>query len=365
MFGGHGHGMICRRKKHARNKDIKKRMVLARSRNAILHRLKNLENDREEENVTLGHDIPMTLPPTVENVIKEIQGKLTEPTPHQGYSHRHRKHQFIPLNIPLEVSYGNSHDVGLHDMAFIQRANLSSESNSQNAQAAEGLGQALSMSNSSAAAIARAVLEREDATRNVREKADDKMAAKFGASFDAMDVRPPAEKILQDRVDQGMVMLMLQQNHRKSGPANNHIFHGPKIKMTSDSMMANLIENAEINALKIHKPSPRSQKMLENYCRGTYTEPNPEKEDDDIDDTEGILNKNLNKYNEDNYPIDTESYFRRYAKIQRKHFQRQMKGSRHEYNENDSRTGSRSGTHSKPGSSTRSSSRVTNIAASK
>ena len=363
MFGGHGHGMIRRRKKKGKGKDDNKRITLTRSSNAILQRLQRLEKEQEEEKtkekngVVKDHDQPIILPVTVENVIKEVQGKLIDPNKNRDHEHHHHKHQFIPLNIPSEVPYGNSHEIGLHDLAFIQRANLSEKSNSRNAQAGEGLGQALSWSNATAASIARAVLEREDATRAVREKADDKMAAKFGASFDAADERPPAEKILQDRVDQGMVMLMMQQNHRKSGAAKNHILHGPKLKMTSESMVKHMINNnANNNALRVSKPSPRSQEMLKDYCRGVYIEPNPKKGEDyydDMDGTEGILNTD-EKETIENYKINTDMYFRQYMKTQRRHFKQQMKEAN--FGDN-SRSGSRS---SKSGSSTRSSSRVTN-----
>ena len=95
--------------------------------------------------------------------------------------------------------------------------------------------------------------------RNVREMADDKMAAKYGASFDANEALPMAEKILQDRVEQGMVMLMLQQGKGKADAASTGLVHGTKIKMTSESMVKHQFENV----LKVSKSSPRSQEMLQ------------------------------------------------------------------------------------------------------
>jgi len=127
--------------------------------------------------------------------------------------------------------------------------------------------------------------------------------------------------------------------------------------MTSESMVKRMINNnANNNALRVSKPSPRSQEMLKDYCRGVYIEPNPKKGEDyydDMDGTEGILNKD-EKETIENYKINTDMYFRQYMKTQRRHFKQQMKESN--FGDN-SRSGSRS---SKSGSSTRSSSRVTN-----
>ena len=214
MFGGHGHGMIRRRKTKANQR--KRNSVginINIGKNVILERLQRLQDEGKSVGPKNRH---YALPATLENVIKESQGKLKAPSKDKGDEYHHH-HAFIPLSIPSEIPTGNSHQIGLHDLAFIQRANLSEGNNSRQAQAGEGLGQALSWSNATAASIARAVLEREDKMRNVREMADDKMAAKYGASFDANEALPMAEKILQDRVEQGHGNVDVATRQRKGG----------------------------------------------------------------------------------------------------------------------------------------------------
>ena len=135
--------------------------------------------------------------------------------------------------------------------------------------------------------------------------ADDKMAAKYGASFDANAALPMAEKILQDRVDQGMVMLMLQQGKGKMNAASTRLVHGAKIKMTSESMVKpSMFENV----LKVSKPSPRSQEMLKDYCRGNFIG-EPDQEETYPDDDDSIL-KESKVVTPDS--IDVMGYMRQY-----------------------------------------------------
>ena len=145
--------------------------------------------------------------------------------------------------------------------------------------------------------------------RNVREMADDKMAAKYGASFDANEALPMAEKILQDRVEQGMVMLMLQQGKGKAHAASAGLVHGGKIKMTSESMVK---PSAFENVLKVSKPSPRSQEMLKDYCRGNFIG-EPDQEDTYRDDDDSIL-KESKVVTSDS--IDVMGYLRQYYRGQ-------------------------------------------------
>ena len=81
--------------------------------------------------------------------------------------------------------------------------------------------------------------------------------------------------------------------------------------MTSESMVKPSIYD---NALKLSKPSPRSQDMLKDYCRGTFIGES-DQEQGYGDDDDGILNE-TKVVTADG--IDVMGYMREYMRRQRR-----------------------------------------------
>ena len=82
--------------------------------------------------------------------------------------------------------------------------------------------------------------------------------------------------------------------------------------MTSESMVK---PSAFENVLKVSKPSPRSQEMLKDYCRGNFIG-EPDQEDTYRDDDDSIL-KESKVVTSDS--IDVMGYMRQYMRGQKGH----------------------------------------------
>ena len=93
--------------------------------------------------------------------------------------------------------------------------------------------------------------------------------------------------------------------------ASTRLVHGAKIQMTSESMVKpSMFENV----LKVSKPSPRSQEMLKDYCRGNFIG-EPDQEQTYPDDHDSIL-KESKVVTPDS--IDVMGYMRQYMRGQRR-----------------------------------------------
>jgi hypothetical protein len=294
-FGTHGHGMITKRRKVGRmfdkgvrkkvgKKEEEEKFEVKTTQNTILLRLKLKESKQEKQKEMMD---------VLQNDSDPSGGKRANSPSADKHENDYLKKKrpkvhktiFCPLAIPAVKVHPNSTETGLHDVSFIRRSNMSLDIQERNAQAAEGLGNAFSFSNSVAASIARDVLHREDQNINNRKAADTLMAAKFGAAH-ASELKPSDQQVLQDRVEQGMVLLMMQQrakhknkggkfNKKHPGHFQSHSMHG--VKMRSDNMLklkqsdrsgpGGVPQKPTLTG-KIAYPSPRSKALLRGYCRG-------------------------------------------------------------------------------------------------
>ena len=271
---------ISRRKGHHGPHDKAVVPSVSTTQNTILLRLKQFQANAEKENKHEQHRKELArlkLDPTLNSPPSSPPN--TPPHEKKRANSPVSRHFFIPISIPAVIDHVDSHETGLHDVSFIRRANMSIDIQQRSAQASSGLSNALGWTNSVASSIARDVLRNEDANVENKKAADTLVAAKFGTSH-ASVLRPSEGQLLQDRVDRGMVLLMMQRNQAKqqrAGRGRGKPFTTAgmpgTVRMKSENMLkVNQGPSKPSLISKAHAPSPRSKALLTGYCRGTRIE---------------------------------------------------------------------------------------------